>query len=120
MRREDQENAVAVVDAVGDVVHDVLAGPEVPLVDAQPHAPVILQHRKQLAVYPVQVPLGVGHEDVVPEVATSRPAAPSATPASFVEAEAQVPAEAEEDGEEEEEGEEAREGDGEDFSVRTQ
>ena len=92
----------------------MLAGPEVPLVDAQPQAPVILQHRQQLALYPVPVLL-------VPEVATSRPAAPSATPASFVEAEAQVPAEAEEDGEEEEEGEEeTRDGDGEDFSVRTQ
>lgn len=50
--RQHHEDPVAGVDAVCDVVHDVLARDEVSLVDAQPEPPACFKRREKLALDP--------------------------------------------------------------------
>ena len=127
MRREDEQNAIAGLDAVRDVVHDVLAQLEVPLVDAESQSPLVLQDWQQLRLDPLQVFSGVGHEYVV-LVSSSSVAQRLSSVASLpspstglVQPQAHAPAEAEEDDEGQEEGEDkARQGDGKLSRIRTQ
>ena len=108
VRREDHEHAIAFADAVGDVVHDVLARHEVSLVNADPQPPLLLQDGEQLLLHPPHVLLGVGQEDVIfvamqlPFCLTSLSLV--AAPAHLVEPETQGPAIAVDNGDEEEEG----------------
>jgi len=125
MRREDEQNAIAGLDAVRDVVHDVLAQLEVPLVDAESQSPLVLQDWQQLRLDPLQVFSGVGYEYVVLVSSSSvaqRLSSVSSLPSTgLVQPQAHAPAEAEEDDEGEEEGEDkARQGDGKLSRIRTQ
>ena len=66
--REDHEDLLAAFHALGDVVHDVLAGDEVRLVDTQPQPQAALQLWHEVLTDPLLVFGGVGYEDVVVKI----------------------------------------------------
>ncbi|KFP79833.1 hypothetical protein N311_00042, partial [Apaloderma vittatum] len=62
---QHKDRPVALLNAVDDVLHDALAGDEVPLVLAQLHAALpLLQVRDQLVLHPQRIALAVGNEGV--------------------------------------------------------
>ena len=96
--RKDHEDLLAALHTVRDVVHDVLAGDEVPLVDTQPQPQAVLQLRHEVLTDPGQLCRGVGHEDVVVKVPFLQMTSSDVTPSSegLVQHEAEVPAVTEE------------------------
>ena len=98
--REDHHDLLAALHALHDVVHDVVARGEVPLVDAQPQPQPPLQLRKEVLTDERQVIAGVRHEDVVIETFRLKTASPQVAVSSegFVQQQAEVPPEAEERG----------------------
>ena len=62
---EDHQHLAAVLHALEDVVHDVLARDEVPLVDAQPQPQATLQRWEEMLQDPGQVLFSIRHEQIV-------------------------------------------------------